>query len=149
MSEPYDPETVKTSSGVISPAPMASMARRQVIIYTEDPVPAKCQNRMSASDMFRLVSYLLRVYPQVKDITSLREAVLSSNGYTAKNTKHRNLLPLLQGDDTVVRGSQRTHSPGNGKDVLRRDLPCPDGLHGQKRRKIPIPSCTICPVSPA
>lgn len=59
-------------------------------VYTEDPVPAKCQNRMSASDMFRLASYLLRVYPQVKDITSLREAVLSANGYTAKNTN-----PLL------------------------------------------------------
>lgn len=59
-------------------------------VYTEDPIPAKRQNRMSAADMFRLVSYLLRVYPQIKDITSLKEAVLSSNGFTAKNTN-----PLL------------------------------------------------------
>lgn len=59
-------------------------------VYTEDPIPAKLQNRMSAEDMFRMVSYLLRVYPQVKDVTSLKEAVIGSVGYTAKNTN-----PLL------------------------------------------------------
>ena len=48
--------------------------------YTEDPVPAKRQNRMSAEDMFRLVSYLLKVYPQITDITSLETATLESRG---------------------------------------------------------------------
>lgn len=59
-------------------------------IYTEEPVPAKRQNRMSAEDMFRLVSYLLKVYPQVKDITSRKTAVLGS-----LNREVRNTNPLL------------------------------------------------------
>ena len=59
-------------------------------VYTEDPVPSKCQNRMSAEDMFRLVSYLLKVYPQVKDITSMESAVLESPDVEVRNTN-----PLL------------------------------------------------------
>lgn len=58
--------------------------------YTEDPVPAKRQNRMSAEDMFRLVSYLLKVYPQITDITSLKSATLDSLGREVRNTN-----PLL------------------------------------------------------
>ena len=59
-------------------------------VYTKDPVPAKIQNRMSAEDMFRLVSYLLRVYPQVTDITSLKSASLKSLGIEVNSTN-----PLL------------------------------------------------------
>lgn len=58
--------------------------------YTKDPVPAKRQNRMSAEDMFCLVSYLLKVYPQVTDITSLESAALPSLGIEVRNTN-----PLL------------------------------------------------------
>ncbi|MCM1057859.1 MAG: D-alanyl-D-alanine carboxypeptidase [Firmicutes bacterium] len=58
--------------------------------YTEEAVPAKCQNRMSAEDMFRLVSYLLKVYPQITDITSLKSATLESLGREVRNTN-----PLL------------------------------------------------------
>lgn len=58
--------------------------------YTEDPIPSKRQNRMSAEDMFRLVSHLLRVYPQVTDITSLKEATLESLDIEVRNTN-----PLL------------------------------------------------------
>lgn len=58
--------------------------------YTEDPVPAKHQNRMSAEDMFRLASYLLKVYPQVTDITSQEKAPLESIGLEVRNTN-----PLL------------------------------------------------------
>lgn len=58
--------------------------------FSEDPVPAKRQNRMSAEDMFRLVSYLLKVYPQVKDITSQKTAVLET-----LNREVRNSNPLL------------------------------------------------------
>ena len=54
--------------------------------YTEDAIPAKRQNRMSAEDMFRLVSYLLKVYPQVTDITSQKSAVLMSLGREVRNT---------------------------------------------------------------
>ncbi|GFI23515.1 D-alanyl-D-alanine carboxypeptidase DacF [Lachnospiraceae bacterium] len=59
--------------------------------FTEDPIPAKRQNRMSAKDMFRLVSYLLKVYPQVKDITSMEETTLQSLNLEVKNTN-----PLLR-----------------------------------------------------
>lgn len=58
--------------------------------YTEDPVPAKRQNSMSAEDMFRLVSYLLKVYPQITDITSLERATLESLDLEVRNTN-----PLL------------------------------------------------------
>ena len=61
--------------------------------FSEDPVPAKRQNSMSAEDMFRLVSYLLKVYPQITDITSLEEAVIESLGMEVRNTNP--LLPNL------------------------------------------------------
>lgn len=59
-------------------------------VYTNDPVPSKRQNRMSAEDMFRLVSYLLKVYPQVKDITSMENTTLQSLDFEVRNTN-----PLL------------------------------------------------------
>ncbi|MDE7478097.1 MAG: D-alanyl-D-alanine carboxypeptidase [Lachnospiraceae bacterium] len=58
--------------------------------YAEDPIPSKRQNRMSADDMFRLVSYLLKVYPQIKDITSLETATLQFRDLEVRNTN-----PLL------------------------------------------------------
>ncbi|MDE7271524.1 MAG: serine hydrolase [Lachnospiraceae bacterium] len=58
--------------------------------YTEDAIPAKRQNRMSAADMFRLVSYLLKVYPQITDITSMKTATLPSLNLEVRNTN-----PLL------------------------------------------------------
>ncbi len=59
--------------------------------YTEDFIPVKRQNSMSAEDMFRLVSYLLNVYPQITDITSLKEATLDSLDFEVRNTN-----PLLR-----------------------------------------------------
>lgn len=56
----------------------------------ENFIPAKRQNRMSAEDMFRLVSYLLKVYPQITDITSMEEASLPSLNLEVRNTN-----PLL------------------------------------------------------
>lgn len=58
--------------------------------YTQDPIASKRQNRMSAEDMFRLASYLLKVYPQVTDITSRKEAILESLDFEVKNSN-----PLL------------------------------------------------------
>lgn len=58
--------------------------------FTEDSLPSKCQNRMSARDMFRLASYLLQVYPQVTEITSLKEATLQSLNIVVRNSN-----PLL------------------------------------------------------
>ena len=59
-------------------------------VYTEDSMPAKRQNRMSAEDMFRLASYLLKVYPQITDITSQKEAKLQYLDFEARNSN-----PLL------------------------------------------------------
>lgn len=59
-------------------------------VYTEESVPSKRQNRMSAEDMFRLVSYLLKVYPQITEITSLEKARLESVDFEVRNTN-----PLL------------------------------------------------------
>lgn len=59
-------------------------------VYTEDPVISCVQNRMSAEDMFRMVSYLLKVYPQVKDITSTKRVSLESVEFEVRNTN-----PLL------------------------------------------------------
>lgn len=58
--------------------------------YTEDLIPSKRQNSMSAEDMFRMVSHLLKVYPQVTDITSLESAILESIDFEVRNTN-----PLL------------------------------------------------------
>lgn len=58
--------------------------------YTEEAVPAKRQNRMSAEDMFRLASYLLKVYPQVTEITSMKEARIESLDFEVRNSN-----PLL------------------------------------------------------
>lgn len=65
--------------------------------YTEDVIPAKRQNSMSAEDMFRLVSHLLRVYPQITDITSLQEAVIESLELEVRNTN-----PLLYNQQEVT-----------------------------------------------
>ena len=58
--------------------------------YTGGAVPSKHQNRMSAEDMFRLVSGLLTVYPQITEITSLESATLESLELEVRNTN-----PLL------------------------------------------------------
>lgn len=65
--------------------------------YTEDAIPAKRQNSMSAKDMFWLVSYFLRVYPQITDITSLEEATLESLEIEVRNTN-----PLLRNFSEVT-----------------------------------------------
>ncbi len=58
--------------------------------YSQTPVPAKRQNSMSAEEMFRLSSYILKVYPQITDITSQKEAELKSLGLEVRNSN-----PLL------------------------------------------------------
>ena len=59
--------------------------------YTEDFIPAKRQNSMSSADMFRMVSHLLKVYPQITDFTSLKEVTLESLDLEVRNTN-----PLLR-----------------------------------------------------
>ena len=71
--------------------------------FTEDPIPSKRQNRMSAEDMFRLASYLLKVYPQITDITSLKNAALEYQDLQVRNTNP--LLHNLSGVTGLKTGS--------------------------------------------
>lgn len=66
-------------------------------VYTDNLAATKIQNRMSANDMFRLVCYLLRTYPEVTRITSLKTAALES-----LNTSVNNTNPLLYNLPGVV-----------------------------------------------
>lgn len=55
-------------------------------IYRDEILPSKLQNRMSASDMFLLVSNLLKNYPEITEITSLKTVKLDSLNRELKNT---------------------------------------------------------------
>ena len=59
-------------------------------VYTDNLAATKIQNRMTARDMFQIVSYLLRTYPEVTNITALKVADLESLRTTVYNTN-----PLL------------------------------------------------------
>ena len=89
--------------------------------YTEDPIPAKRQNRMSAKDMFRLVSYLLKVYPQVKEITSMEEATLPSMDLEVRNTN-----PLLRNMPEVT--GLKTGTTNKSGACLVTSLAADDGI---------------------
>lgn len=66
-------------------------------IFSDSITATKLQNHMSAKDMFLLVSYILSVYPQIKDITSTKEYTIASLDETVKNTN-----PLLYNMPEVV-----------------------------------------------
>ena len=55
-------------------------------LYTEQCIPGKVQNHMSAKDMFTFVGHLLQDFPQVLDITSIRETWLPALGTQVRNT---------------------------------------------------------------
>lgn len=55
-------------------------------VFTDTLAATKMQNTMSAADMFKLVSHILSVYPQITDITSQKVARLESFSREVKNT---------------------------------------------------------------
>lgn len=55
-------------------------------VYTDNLAATKVQNRMSANDMFELVRYILRIYPEITRITSLKSVHLESFDRTIANT---------------------------------------------------------------
>ena len=59
-------------------------------VYTDAPVPSKLQNRMSAYDLFRLSSYVLKSFPEVTAITSKTFASMPALQYNTANSN-----PLL------------------------------------------------------
>lgn len=58
-------------------------------VYTESLVAAKKQNRMSSADMFKLASYILNYYPQIKNVTSIKKI---EKGILDKELKNTNAL---------------------------------------------------------
>jgi len=54
--------------------------------YGINGLPGKRQNTMSAEDMFKMCSYMLNNYPQIKSITSMTIANLPNLGRDVKNT---------------------------------------------------------------
>lgn len=57
-------------------------------VYMGGAVAAKTQNRMSAADMFVLVSYILKNFPQITEIASLQYCELPTMEYKQYNTNH-------------------------------------------------------------
>ncbi|MCR5119024.1 MAG: serine hydrolase [Lachnospiraceae bacterium] len=55
-------------------------------VFTDTLAATKMQNTMSAADMFKLVSHILSIYPQITDITSQKSARLESFSREVKNT---------------------------------------------------------------
>ena len=55
-------------------------------VYTDNLPATKIQNRMSALDMFTLVRHILRTYPDITRITSLKSVTLETLGITASNS---------------------------------------------------------------
>ncbi len=55
-------------------------------IFTKSIAAAKRQNRMSSEDMFKMVSHILNVYPQITDITSLKKQKLEVLGVEVETT---------------------------------------------------------------
>jgi D-alanyl-D-alanine carboxypeptidase len=59
--------------------------------YSEDSIPVKRQNRMSAEDLYRLIKIILERYPEITEITSIPLAHMPSlNDYRTANSN-----PLL------------------------------------------------------
>ena len=55
-------------------------------VFLETGFPSKLQNRMSASDMFRLCSYILAHYPEITETTSLQYSTMPTLNYTTANS---------------------------------------------------------------
>ena len=55
-------------------------------VYKDQVVPAKIQNHMTGEEMFVLSSEIVDKYPQVMDITSIKEGTIASFNQEIKNT---------------------------------------------------------------
>ena len=72
--------------------------------FSEDSIPVKRQNRMSAEDLYRLVKMILECYPEITEITSVPLAHMPSlNDYRTANSNP--LLFNMQGVTGLKTGS--------------------------------------------
>ncbi len=54
--------------------------------YSDSVMASRRQNQMTAADLFKLSSVILRKYPEITEFTSCKEMYLSSFDYTISNT---------------------------------------------------------------
>lgn len=54
--------------------------------YSESGLASKNQNVMNAEDMFKMCSYILNTFPQIKEVTSMKDASLNSINAYVRNT---------------------------------------------------------------
>lgn len=59
-----------------------------VPVFEKQLIPAKMQNHMTASDMFKLVSALLKKYPEIINVTSIKSTRLNTLGIDIKTTNN-------------------------------------------------------------
>lgn len=71
--------------------------------YSRDPLPAKCQNTMSAKDLFDLSAYILQTYPDITDITARQYVHMATMDYTTANSNP--LLFNMEGISGLKTGS--------------------------------------------
>lgn len=57
-------------------------------VYSDKLIASKRQNRMTAADLFRLSSIVLRKYPEITEFTSLKWLYLPSFDYSVSNTNY-------------------------------------------------------------
>ena len=100
-------------------------------VYTPSNVPAKLQNTMTASDLFRLSSYLLKNYPALTTRTSQRFATLPTLDYTTAGNTNRagyclvSSLPLTVDGEThtillIVLGAETAMMRNQASEILLR-----------------------------
>jgi len=92
--------------------------------YTDTAFESKIQNRISSNDMFKLVSYILAVYPQITDITSKTSLSLSTLGRTVYNTN-----PMLYNMQGVVGMKTGTTNKAGCCLVSALQIQGSDGVH--------------------
>lgn len=90
--------------------------------FSDTLAASKIQNHMSARDMFTLVSHILRVYPEITEITSLQSATLESFDTSVTNTN-----PLLFNVPGVVGLKTGTTTMSGACLVSAMEVPAPDG----------------------
>lgn len=92
--------------------------------YTDTAFESKIQNHISSNDMFKLVSYILAVYPQITDITSKTALNLSTLGRTVYNTN-----PMLYNMQGVVGMKTGTTNKAGCCLVSALQIEGSDGVH--------------------
>ena len=92
--------------------------------YIDSLTATKNQNHTTPEDMFKLVQYLMKYYPQVTDITSKKSISIESLGVTVQNTN-----PLLTNMQGMVGLKTGTTNRAGSCLVAAMKVEADDGIH--------------------